>query len=145
MIKYRAKSSARVGDIICTNDMRLLIRVLLFVFVLAACSFTDPTNKNGTDKALEIAKRECGRCGVASIESEVDRYNKKKDEVRPAEWKIMSIFEGVGGSFAGKKKALYPNNESPPNRICRSEGHHCLAFSAFITGAKKNQKIAFQL
>lgn len=66
--------------------------------------------------------------------------NKKKDVIKPTGWKREEI-SGVGGNFAGKKKALYPNNISPPSY--RSEGHHCLAFSAFIVDARTSPKDRF--
>lgn len=86
---------------------------------------------------VRLSEHKCVFCGKA------EHDNKKKDEVKPTKWKRTSNFEGVGGNFAGQKKALYPNNESPPNSTYRSEGHHCLAFSAFITGAKKNARDRF--
>jgi len=86
----------------------------------------------GEGIAVTIARLEEGKCIFCG---RAEHGNKKKDEIKPAGWKRKSKFEGVGGNFGGKKKLLYPNNESPPSSTYRSEGHHCLAFSAFIVDA----------
>lgn len=65
----------------------------------------------------------------------------KQDEIKPSGWKREEI-KGVGGNFASQKKGLYPGGTSPPTAY-RSEGHHCLAFSAFIVDARKAPKDRF--
>ncbi len=89
----------------------------------------------GEKIAITIIRLEEGKCVFCG---KPEHDNKKKDVIEPTGWKRKKDFEGVGGSFAGKKKALYPNDESPPNSTYRSEGHHCLAFSAFIVDARKD-------
>jgi hypothetical protein len=86
---------------------------------------------------VRLEEHKCVFCGKA------EHDNKKKDEIKPSGWKRKSNFEGVGGNFSEQKKALYPKNQSPPNSTYRSEGHHCLAFSAFIVDASTNPKDRF--
>ena len=83
---------------------------------------------------IRLEEDKCVFCGKKHKE-------RKKDEIKPTNWKRKGI-EGVGGNFVGKKKSLYPNHTSPPTAY-RSEGHHCLAFSAFIVDARTNPKDRF--
>ena len=82
---------------------------------------------------IRLEEDKCVFCGKK-------HKNRKKDEIKPTGWKRKAI-KGVGGNFVAKKKALYPNNTSPPSY--RSEGHHCLAFSAFIVDARNSPKDRF--
>ncbi len=81
-----------------------------------------------------LAEAKCIICGK-------QHDGQMKDEIKPTGWKRAAI-SGVGGNFLDAKKDLYPNKESPP-KAYRSEGHHCLAFSAFIVDARKNPKDRF--
>lgn len=66
---------------------------------------------------------------------------KKQDQITPTGW-TRSAIAGVGGNFSGDKLKIYPASISPPTTY-RSEGHHCLAFSAFIVDARTNPKDRF--
>lgn len=81
-----------------------------------------------------LDKGECIFCGKPQHE------NKKEERIEPTGWKRpkSGAFKGVGGNFRDTKLDLYPDKESPPNSTYRSEGHHCLAFSAFIANAKSD-------
>lgn len=84
-----------------------------------------------------LAQNKCVFCGKS------EHNNKKADLIEPTGWKREAKFKGVGGNFLAQKKSLYPNNESPPNSTYRSEGHHCLAFSAFIVDANNDPSDRF--
>lgn len=86
--------------------------------------------------AVALSRLEEGKCVFCGKSHE----DKKKDVINPTDWKREAI-SGVGGNFVDKKKTLYPDNASPPSY--RSEGHHCLAFSAFIVDARKSPKDRF--
>lgn len=76
-------------------------------------------------------KDECIFCGKKHKDS-------KTEKVEPTKWKREKI-SGYGGNFVGKKKGIYP----PGGPKYRTEGHHCLAFSAFIVDARKSPKDRF--
>ena len=83
---------------------------------------------------IRLEEDKCVFCGE-------QHQKRKKDEIKPTGWKRAAI-SGVGGNFAAKKKAMYPDNTSPPSAY-RAEGHHCLAFSSFIVDARTAPKDRF--
>ena len=83
---------------------------------------------------IRLEEDKCVFCGKNHPEQ-------KEDEIQPTGWKREKI-SGVGGNFLNQKKELYPQNTSPPSAY-RSEGHHCLAFSAFIVDARTSPKDRF--
>ncbi len=82
---------------------------------------------------IRLEKNQCIFCGKDEHE------NKKKDTIKPTGWKRPKEFKGVGGRFSKVKLSLYPNDKSPTISY-KAEGHHCLAFSSFITGAQAKPK-----
>jgi len=84
----------------------------------------------GEGIAITQIRLEEGKCVFCGKD---DHENKKKDEIKPTGWKRLRKFKGVGGRFSGDKRSIYP--ESPVTSY-KSEGHHCLAFSSFITAAQ---------
>ncbi|WP_020405068.1 AHH domain-containing protein [Hahella ganghwensis] len=91
----------------------------------------------GEPISTPIARLAEGKCIICDEQHDLQ----KKDEIKPSGWKRSAI-AGVGGNFLDAKKNLYPNKESPP-KVYRAEGHHCLAFSAFIMDARKSPKDRF--
>jgi len=79
---------------------------------------------------IRLEEDKCVFCGKSEHE------NPKKDVIQPTGWTREAI-KGVGGRFSSKKKEMYPDGVSPPDKY-RSEGHHCLAFSSFIMGAQSD-------
>lgn len=73
----------------------MIFPILLFALVLSACSFTGTQHRIEAEQALEIAQKECGRCGAPSIESEGDRYLIHFEEIRSSNGPMLG---GGGGT-----------------------------------------------
>ncbi len=91
----------------------------------------------GEGIAVALQRLEEDKCVFCGKKHE----ERKKDKIKPTNWKRKGI-AGVGGNFVAKKKTIYPGGISPPAAY-RSEGHHCLAFSSFIVDARKSPKDRF--